>query len=168
MAQQPPAANPAPPPLAKRLPNPKGKLKDPFHEAARIPKGFRPPAQGCALARPARTALPWGKRPQKIPNRNAVVARVAIPPHETAATALRLCSCWNAKPKVASPTRQPWAGGRNPVGIAGRRLAGEGIPPSAGIGLRATAIRPPANAMASAPHAIGLPAYAIRSRPNAI
>ena len=71
-----------------------------------IPKGFCPPAQGC---RPAATL---GQPSEIITNLNEVVS----PPRELPQP-VPGCSHWlNASPKAARSS-QPWAMGRNPVGI---------------------------------------------------
>jgi hypothetical protein len=68
----------------------------------------------------ARQRLPWGIVKQII-NHNVVVANVARDgQNEMAATALRLGMLVGRLPRVARAA-QPWALGRNSVGIHGRR-----------------------------------------------
>jgi len=63
-----------------------------------------------------------GHRPQIISNRNAVAAIPVRPSRATfATTAFRLMISLNDDPRLAL-TRQPWAGGHNPVGIGATRL----------------------------------------------
>ena len=79
-----------------------------------IPKGLRPPAQGW------RVTPTLGVRAGNGNNANGVVANVTRPDgNELAATALRLGMFLGRRPRVARPS-QPWALGRNPVGILER------------------------------------------------
>src|SRR6266436_4435991 len=84
---------------------------------ARIPKGFRPKAQGCPAMREATLGVQWrgGFNPERVVAPPFYVRRGKA----AAATTLSgLIPSLRPFPRVASRMAgQPWAGGHNPFGI---------------------------------------------------
>ena len=75
-----------------------------------IPTGFCPKAQGC------RSAATLGQDSPSLPNRNAVAA-ILLLAHAVGHNPVGVIAASEPSPKVGV-VRQPWAGSRNPFGIA--------------------------------------------------
>ena len=92
---------------------------------ARIPKGFRPKAQGCE----GRATLGNGPKEPNNPERVAAPPLAFETQQSSAATLSGLNRHHHCTPRVARPS-QPWAGGRNPFGIGNVSKVQRGLPHS--------------------------------------